>query len=162
MTEINYKAMKIAIFPGSFDPITKGHESIVKRAAPLFDKIIVAIGVNSSKKGMFDLSTREKWIRKTFENETNVEVMTYRGLTVDFCKEQKANYILRGLRSNADFEYEFTIAQMNKLLENNIETFFLLTEPEYSAISSTIVKDIQRNGGNASQFVPNGIDLNVV
>lgn len=154
--------MKIAIFPGSFDPITRGHESIVKRAAPLFDKIIVAIGVNSSKKGMFDLSTREKWIRKTFESETNVEVMTYRGLTVDFCKKQKANYILRGLRSNADFEYEFTIAQMNKLLENNVETFFLLTEPEYSAISSTIVKDIQRNGGNSSQFVPHGIDLNVV
>lgn len=151
--------MKIAVFPGSFDPITKGHESIVKRAAPLFDKIIVAIGVNSSKKGMFDHSTREKWIKQTFADIPNIEVVTYSGLTVDFCIEQSANYILRGLRSNADFEYEFTIAQMNKLLKNNVETFFLLTEPEYSAISSTIVKDIYRNNGDVSQFVPNAISL---
>lgn len=151
--------MKIAVFPGSFDPITKGHESIVKRAAPLFDKIIVAIGVNSSKKGMFDLPTREKWIKQAFADVPNVEVVTYSGLTVDFCIEQNANYILRGLRSNADFEYEFTIAQMNKLLKNNVETFFLLTEPEYSAISSTIVKDIYRNNGDVSQFVPDAISL---
>jgi len=150
---------RIAIFPGSFDPITKGHESIVKRAAPLFDKIIVAIGVNSSKKGMFDLEKREELIKKTFKNVSNVEVMTYSGLTVDFCEQQNANYILRGLRSNADFEYEFTIAQMNKLLKNKIETFFLLTEPEYSAISSTIVKDIYRNGGDVSQFIPAAISL---
>ncbi|MCT4580927.1 MAG: pantetheine-phosphate adenylyltransferase [Flavobacteriales bacterium] len=151
--------MKIAVFPGSFDPITKGHESIVKRAAPLFDKIIVAIGVNSSKKGMFDHPTREQWIKETFADVPNVEVMTYSGLTVDFCIKQEANYILRGLRSNADFEYEFTIAQMNKLLKNNVETFFLLTEPEYSAISSTIVKDIYRNNGDVSQFVPAAIKL---
>ena len=151
--------MKIAIFPGSFDPITKGHESIVKRAAPLFDKIIVAIGVNSSKKGMFDLDTREKWIRKTFEKTPNVEVTTYSGLTVDYCIEQKADYILRGLRSNADFEYEFTIAQMNKLLKNKIETLFLLTEPEFSSISSTIVKDIFKNEGDIRQFIPDVIDL---
>lgn len=151
--------MKIAVFPGSFDPITKGHESIVKRAAPLFDKIIVAIGVNSSKKGMFDLPTREKWIKQAFADVPNVEVVTYSGLTVDFCIEQNANYILRGLRSNADFEYEFTIAQMNKLLKNNVETFFLLTEPEYSSISSTIVKDIYRNNGDVSQFVPDAISL---
>ncbi len=151
--------MKIAVFPGSFDPITKGHESIVKRAAPLFDKIIVAIGVNSSKKGMFDHPTREKWIKQTFADVPNVEVMTYSGLTVDFCIQQNANYILRGLRSNADFEYEFTIAQMNKLLKDNVETFFLLTEPEYSAISSTIVKDIYRNNGDVSQFVPAAIKL---
>ncbi len=150
---------RIAIFPGSFDPITKGHESIVKRAAPLFDKIIVAIGVNSSKKGMFDLEKREELIKITFKNVSNVEVMTYSGLTVDFCKQQNANYILRGLRSNADFEYEFTIAQMNKLLKDKIETFFLLTEPQYSAISSTIVKDIYRNGGDVSQFIPEAISL---
>jgi len=152
--------MRIAIFPGSFDPITKGHESIVRRAAPLFDKIIVAIGVNASKKGMFDHSTREKWVKQTFADVSNVEVKTYSGLTVDFCIQQEANYILRGLRSNADFEYEFTIAQMNKLLKNNIETFFLLTEPEYSSISSTIVKDIYRNNGDVSQFVPKSIALN--
>lgn len=151
--------MNIAVFPGSFDPITKGHESIVKRASSLFDKIIVSIGVNSSKKGMFNVSDREKWIKETFKNIANVEVKTYSGLTVDFCIEQKANYILRGLRSNADFEYEFSIAQMNKLLKNNVETFFILTEPQYSAISSTIVRDIYRNKGNVNQFIPQGIIL---
>jgi pantetheine-phosphate adenylyltransferase len=151
--------MKTAIFPGSFDPITKGHESIVKRAAPLFDKIIVAIGDNSSKNRLFDLEKRIEWIKKTFENESNVEVMTYKGLTVDFCKEQKANYILRGLRSAIDFEYEQPIAQMNKNLNPSIESFFLLTDPEYSAVSSTIVKEIHKHGGNVSPFIPEGINL---
>ncbi len=151
--------MKTAIFPGSFDPITKGHESIVKRAAPLFDKIIVAIGDNSSKNRLFDLEKRIEWIKKTFKNEPNIEVMTYKGLTVDFCKEQKANYILRGLRSAIDFEYEQPIAQMNKNLNHNVESFFLITDPEYSAISSTIVKEIHKHGGNISPFIPEGINL---
>ena len=152
--------MKIAIFPGSFDPITKGHESIVKRAAPLFDKIIVAIGDNSSKNRMFELSKREAWIRKTFEDIANVDVMVYNGLTVDFCKTQNANYILRGLRSTTDFEYEQPIAQMNKNLNPNVESFFLLTEPEYSSVSSTIVKEIHKHGGNVAQFIPDVVDLN--
>lgn len=151
--------MKIAIFPGSFDPITKGHESIVKRAIPLFDKIIVAIGDNSSKNRKFDLSKRIEWIKQTFENDSKVVVMTYSGLTVDFCKEQKANYILRGLRSTIDFEYEQPIAQMNKNLNPSVESFFLLTEPEYSAISSTIVKEVYKHGGDISSFIPEGIQL---
>ncbi len=149
----------IAVFPGSFDPITKGHESIVRRASGLFDKIIVAIGVNASKKGMFSLEQKQKWIIDTFKDLPNVEVKSYTGLTVDFCIKEKAGYILRGLRSNADFEYEFTIAQMNKLLQNHVETYFLLTEPQYSAISSTIVRDIHRNGGDVSRFVPSGVQL---
>ncbi len=149
----------IAVFPGSFDPITKGHESIVRRASGLFDKIIVAIGVNASKKGMFTLEQKQKWIIDTFKDLPNVEVKSYTGLTVDFCIKEKAGYILRGLRSNADFEYEFTIAQMNKLLQNHVETYFLLTEPQYSAISSTIVRDIHRNGGDVSRFVPSGVQL---
>ncbi len=149
----------IAVFPGSFDPITKGHESIVRRASGLFDKIIVAIGVNASKKGMFSLEQKQKWIIDTFKDLPNVEVKSYTGLTVDFCIKENAGYILRGLRSNADFEYEFTIAQMNKLLQNHVETYFLLTEPQYSAISSTIVRDIHRNGGDVSRFVPSGVQL---
>lgn len=152
--------MKIAVFPGSFDPITKGHENIVKRAVSLFDKIIVAIGDNSSKKRTFPLQKRIEWIEKTFENENNVEVMTYQGLTVDFCKQQNANYILRGLRSTIDFEYEQPIAQMNKSLNPEVESFFLLTEPEFSNISSSIVKEIYKHNGNVSQFVPDAISLN--
>lgn len=151
--------MKIAVFPGSFDPITKGHESIVKRAVPLFDKIIVAIGDNSSKNRTFDITKRTEWIRKTFEKETNVEVMVYNGLTIDFCKEQKANFILRGLRSAIDFEYEQPIAQMNKKLNPDVESIFLLTEPELSSVSSTIVKEIYKHGGNISQFIPEGVSL---
>lgn len=150
---------RIAIFPGSFDPITKGHESIIKRALPIFDKIIIAIGTNSNKKYMFDLEQRKAWIENTFSNASNIEVKTYSGLTVDFCKEQNANFILRGLRSYSDFDYEFGIAQMNKSLVSNIETIFLLTEPEYSAISSTIVRDILRNNGKVEQFLPGAVTL---
>jgi len=150
---------RIAVFPGSFDPITKGHESIVKRAIPLFDKIIIAIGTNSSKKYMFDLAQRKLWLENTFKNSPNIEVIDYSGLTVEFCKEQNANFILRGLRSYSDFDYEFGIAQMNKSLVNNVETVFLLTEPEYSAISSTIVRDIIRNNGKVEQFLPNAVTL---
>lgn len=150
---------RIAVFPGSFDPITKGHESIVKRAIPLFDKIIIAIGTNSSKKYMFELEQRKSWIEKTFENNPTVEVLIYNGLTVDFCKKENANFILRGLRSYSDFDYEFGIAQMNKSLISNVETIFLLTEPELSPISSTIVRDIIRNNGNVEQFLPNAVTL---
>lgn len=150
---------KIAVFPGSFDPFTVGHESIVRRAIPLFDKIIVAIGFNSAKSGFFPLETRKKWIEDIFINDKSVFVETFEGLTVDFCLKIKANYLLRGLRTAADFEYERAIGQMNKVIAEGIETIFILTSPEHSFISSTIVREVIRHGGDASKFVPNGIDL---
>ena len=150
---------KTAIFPGSFDPITLGHESVIRRALPLFDEIIVAIGINSEKKGFFSIEKREKWIRQVFANESKIKVKRYEGLTVEFCKKERAQYILRGLRTSADFEFERVIAQMNKSMVNAIETVFLLTTPELSAITSTVVRDIIKHGGDASQFVPKGIRL---
>ncbi len=149
---------KIAVFPGSFDPITKGHESIIKRALPLFDNIIVAIGVNSSKNYMFSLEQRIAFCKTTF-TEDNISVETYQGLTVDFCNKKGARYLLRGLRTSADFEFERGIAQMNSAMHENIETIFMLTPTKYSAISSTIVRDILKNGGDVSQFIPQGITL---
>jgi pantetheine-phosphate adenylyltransferase len=151
---------KIAVFPGSFDPVTKGHENIIHRAIPLFDELIIAIGINSQKKYLFDLKTRMKWLDELFDRESSVRVMSYEGLTVDFCKKMNADFILRGLRTSADFEFERGIAQMNKAMVPAQETVFILTTPEYSAINSTIVRDIIRNGGDASAFVPDGIDLN--
>ena len=150
---------RIAVFPGSFDPITKGHESVVRRAIPLFDKIIIAIGTNSSKQYMFDLEQRKSWIENTFKDAPSVEITTFKGLTVEFCKNQNANFILRGLRSYSDFDYEFAIAQVNKSLEKNIETVFLLTDPEFSAISSTIVRDVILNNGKVAQFLPDSVTL---
>jgi pantetheine-phosphate adenylyltransferase len=150
---------RIAIFPGSFDPITKGHENILHRALPLFDEIIIAIGKNSSKQNYFSLEQREKWIKQVFANEPKVRIETYTGLTIDFCKKMNATFILRGLRTSADFEFEKAIAQNNKQMAPEIETVFILPIPELSAINSTIVRDIIRNNGDASQFVPNGIDL---
>lgn len=151
---------RIAIFPGSFDPITKGHESVVKRALPLFDKIIIAIGVNAEKKdSFFSLEKRIEWIKQTFKNEPDVEVMEYSGLTVDFCKKMNARFILRGLRTSADFEFERAIAQTNRFLAKNIETIFLLTTPEHTPINSTIVREVYKNGGDACLFVPEGIIL---
>lgn len=148
---------KIAVFPGSFDPITLGHESIVRRALPLFDEIIIAIGENSNKKNQFDVETRSQWINKVFEGEKKISVKQYKGLTVDFCKSQNASFILRGLRTSADFEFERVIAQMNKAMFSDIETIFILSQPEYSAIASSVVRDILRNGGDAAQFVPKAI-----
>lgn len=152
---------RIAIFPGSFDPITKGHENILLRSLPLFDEIIVAIGKNSSKQNYFSLEQREKWLKQVFVNEPKVSVETYTGLTIDFCKKKDANFILRGLRTSADFEFEKAIAQNNKIMAPEIETIFILPVSELSAINSTIVRDIIRNGGNAAPFVPAGIDLKV-
>ena len=148
---------RIAVFPGSFDPITLGHESIIHRSLPLFDKVIIAIGVNSTKEGYFSLEKRKQWIEKAFKGTKNLEVKTYAGLTIDFCKKEKANYILRGLRTSADFEFERVIAQMNRSMNENIETVFILSSPELSAITSTIVRDIIRNGGDATQFIPAAI-----
>jgi pantetheine-phosphate adenylyltransferase len=150
---------RIAVFPGSFDPFTIGHESIVRRAMPMFDRIIVAIGFNSGKQGFFPVEKRLQWINEVFEYDDNVSVYSYQGLTVDFCKEQNAHYLLRGLRTAADFEYERMIAQVNRAMTPDIESVFLLTEPEYSAVNSSIVREIIRMGGDASQFLPNSYDL---
>lgn len=150
---------KIAVFPGSFDPITVGHESIIKRALPLFDKIIVAIGYNSNKEGFFTLEKRINWIRDVFKDENKIVVDSYEGLTVEYLKKTKAKYILRGLRTSADFEYERAIAQTNKYLDKNIETVFFLSSPEHTPINSTIIREVVRHGGDASQFVPKAVKL---
>ena len=151
--------MKIAIFPGSFDPFTIGHESIVKRGLDLFDKIIVGIGYNTNKKGFISIENRKKLIDKVFEDYKKVEVKTYTGLTINFCKENDAYYILRGLRTSADFEYERAIGQMNHFLEDKVETIFLLTETNHTPISSTIIREVYKSGGDVSQFIPQNIDL---
>jgi pantetheine-phosphate adenylyltransferase len=150
---------KIAIFPGSFDPFTIGHESIVNRAVPMFDKIIIMIGYNANKKSFFPIEKRMKWINQVFENIEKVEVRLHDGLTVDFCKEVGARYILRGLRTSADFEYERAIAQINKKMHPEIETVFLLTLPEHTPVNATIIRDIVFHGGDASQFLPKGLDM---
>lgn len=150
---------RIAIFPGSFDPITKGHENILRRALPLFDEIIIAIGKNSSKQNYFSLEQRENWIKQVFANEPKVRIESYTGLTIDFCKKVNAKFILRGLRTSADFEFEKSIAQNNNIMAPEIETVFILPIPELSAINSTIVRDIIRNGGDASPFVPKSIEV---
>jgi pantetheine-phosphate adenylyltransferase len=153
--------MKIAVFPGSFDPITKGHQDIIERALPLFDKIIVAIGQNSAKKYHYSLEQRTNFIELTFNNNPKIEVISYTGLTIDFCKSVNASYILRGIRNSSDYLYENSIAQMNKAMENDIETIFIPTIPELAAINSTIVRDILINGGNVEQFVPTAIKNNL-
>lgn len=145
---------RVAIFPGSFDPFTVGHESIVKRAIPLFDKIVIMIGFNSNKRSFFPVEKREKWINEVFAHEPKVTVESHEGLTVDFCKKVNARYILRGLRTSADFEYERAIAQVNKKMYPQIESVFLLTMPEHTPINSTIVRDIIFHGGDASMFLP--------
>ncbi|GAB1462235.1 pantetheine-phosphate adenylyltransferase [Pedobacter sp.] len=149
-----YLDMKIALFPGSFDPITIAHVDILKRALPLFDKIVVGIGLNSSKQSFLSAEKREEIVNSIFVNDSNVQVQTYQGLTIDFCKKIGANYMVRGIRSASDFEYERAIAQINKSMMPEVETIILLSKPEYSAISSTIVRDILRNNGDVSQFVP--------
>lgn len=145
---------KIGLFPGSFDPFTKGHEVVVKKALTLFDKVIIAVGVNSKKTYLFDLEKRMKHIASLFENEPNVEVKTYQKLTVEFCKEVGANFIVRGLRDSKDFEYEKSIAHMN-LEISNIETVFLLTAQKYGAINASIVREIFRNNASIDAFVTN-------
>ena len=150
---------RIALFPGSFDPITKGHENIMLRALPLFDEIIIAVGINSSKKSFYTIEERLEQIKKVFENEPKVRVQTYSGLTVNFCKEVGANYILRGLRTATDFEFENLIAQNNKVMVPGVESIFMIPETQFSAINSTIVRDIIRNGGDPTPFVPSSINL---
>lgn len=151
--------MKIAVFPGSFDPITTGHIDIVKRALPLFDKIIMAIGVNSVKKTLFTLEERLAWLEKVFENDDKVEVGHFEGLTVHYCDELGAKYLVRGLRNGSDFDYEKTISQLNNIVGDDIETVFFISKPEFSHISSTIVREIIKGKGDASPFIPPEIKI---
>ena len=150
--------MRKAVFPGSFDPITLGHQDIIKRSIPLFDEIVIAIGVNADKKYMFSLEDRKRFIEETFKGEVKVSVITYEGLTIDLCHQIKADFILRGLRNPADFEFEKAIAHTNRAL-SNIETIFLLTAAETSFISSSIVRDVIRNGGDYQKLVPEAVRL---
>ena len=145
---------RICLFPGTFDPVTLGHTDIIYRAKPLFDKIIIGVGKNSSKTPMFSAEQRLAWFEEIFKGEENIESSIYEGLTVNFCKEINANFILRGIRYVSDFEYEKTIADANRTLDATIETIFLTGEPKYTSVASTIVRDIIRNGGNASPFLP--------
>jgi pantetheine-phosphate adenylyltransferase len=150
---------KIAVFPGSFDPITRGHQNIIERALPLFDEIIIGIGFNTNKNYFFSQDRREEFIRQTFAKEKKVKVSSYSGLTINFCRETGATHILRGLRTSADFEFERAIAQMNKSMAPEIETVFIVSEPSLSHISSTIVRDILLYQGDVSIFVPEGLKL---
>ncbi|MDC3258015.1 pantetheine-phosphate adenylyltransferase [Flavobacteriales bacterium] len=150
---------KIAIFPGSFSPFSIGHKSIIDRALPMFDKIIIAIGINSDKNQYFSIEERIKWIEDVYINNPKINVKFYEGLTVDFCCKEKAKYILRGLRDSHDFKFEKNIAQMNKELNKTIETIFLIAPAEISHISSTIIRDIIKNGGDVSKFIPKQIKI---
>lgn len=152
--------MRKAIFPGSFDPITLGHFDIIKRSLPLFDEIIIAIGVNADKKYMFSIEDRKRFIQESFANEPQVSVITYEGLTIDLCKKFGAKFILRGLRNPADFEFEKAIAHTNRRL-SKIETVFLLTAAQTSFISSSIVRDVIRNGGDYKILVPESVKVKI-
>jgi len=151
--------MKRAVFPGSFDPITLGHYDIIKRGIHLFDEIVVAIGINAEKKYMFPLELRKKFIEEAFAGESKIKVITYEGLTIDLCKKLNAQFILRGLRNPADFEFEKAIAHTNRKL-SKIETVFLLTASRTSYISSSIVRDVIRNGGDYTVLVPESVVIN--
>jgi len=150
---------RIALFPGSFDPITNGHVDIILRALPLFDKVIIAVGENATKKYMFDLPQRLAWIKETFAGESKIEVTTYAGLTVDFAEKVGASFLLRGVRNPADFEFEKAISQANRQLAPKLETVFLLTSAEFGYISSSIVRDVYKNGGDYSLFVPKQVRI---
>lgn len=150
---------KTAVFPGSFDPFTVGHEALVKRALGIFDEIIIAVGENAEKKSYFSLEARQKMIKKAFSDEPRVKVDHYSGLTVDYCRKKDVRFLLRGLRTSADFEFERAVGQVNKSMAPAIETVFLLTAPEHSFVNSTIVRDILKNGGDASGFIPASINI---
>ncbi|GAB1418541.1 pantetheine-phosphate adenylyltransferase [Bacteroidales bacterium] len=153
--------MKRAVFPGSFDPITLGHEALVLRALRLFDEIIVAIGKNQLKQGFFSLAQRREWTEQVFRAYPQVKVIEYEGLTVEFCRKMDAGFILRGLRTSADFEFERGIGQVNQMITPDIETVFLLTAPELTPVTSSIIRDIFRNGGDTTPFIPKGIRLTI-
>lgn len=146
--------MRIAVFPGTFDPITIGHIDIIQRALPLFDKLIIGIGRNANKVAMFSEEMRLKWLHELFKDQPKVSSLVYEGLTVDCCKKAGANFIIRGIRYVSDFEYEKAIADMNRSLDHNIETVFLTCLPQYTSVASTLVRDVIRNNGDATPFVP--------
>jgi pantetheine-phosphate adenylyltransferase len=148
---------RICLFPGTFDPVTLGHTDIIDRALPLFDKVVVGIGLNASKSVMFSPEQRLQWIQEIYKGRRKVEGAIYEGLTVEYCKKIGARFILRGIRYVSDFEYEKTIADANRTLDKSIETIFLTGEPKYTSVASTIVRDIIRNGGNASPFLPDAV-----
>ena len=150
---------RICLFPGTFDPITLGHVDVIHRAVSLFDKLIIGVGINSTKQPMFTIEQRAGWINEIFRNEPRIEVTGYEGLTVDYCNKIGAKYILRGIRYVSDFEYEKAIADMNRMLVPDIETIFLTCAPLYSTISSTLVRDVIRNGGNARMFIPDEVQF---
>ena len=152
---------RICLFPGTFDPVTLGHVDIIDRALPLFDKIIVGIGLNTTKTPMFSPEQRLEWINEIYENEPRVKGAIYEGLTVNFCKKISANFILRGIRYVSDFEYEKTIADANRTMDKELETVFLTGEPKYTSVASTIVRDIIRNGGDATPFLPDVVALSL-
>lgn len=151
--------MRIALFPGTFDPITLGHTDVINRALTLFDKIVIGIGINSSKQPMFSVTQRIEWIQSIYKNHPEIEVRTYEGLTINFCKELDANFILRGIRNVGDYEYEKSIADMNRSLYPSIETIFLACSPIYTSLSSTIVREVIKHGGDYSKFLPKEIVL---
>lgn len=148
---------RIALFPGSFDPITLGHVDIIERAVPLFDEIKIAVGTNSAKNYLFPLQQRVEWIEQTFAHEPKISVITYEGLTVDFAREQGVQFLLRGLRNPADFEFEKAIAQANREMVPDLETVFLLTNARYAYISSSIVREVYNHGGDFQKFVPSTV-----
>jgi pantetheine-phosphate adenylyltransferase len=146
--------MRIALFPGTFDPVTFGHIDIIERSVPLFDKLYIGIGLNANKKPMFSAEQRQNWLHDLFQHEPKIEGLVYEGLTVDCCKRIGAQYIIRGIRYVNDFEYEKAIADMNRSLDDGIETIFLTCLPKYTSVASTLVRDVLRYGGDVSQFVP--------
>lgn len=150
---------KIAVFPGSFDPFTVGHENIVLRALDLFDRIIVAIGIHSTKQPLLKIESRVEMVNQVFRTNDQVSADYFEGLTVDYCRKVNATHMLRGIRTSADFEYERAISQINKKMLPSVESIFLLTTPEHTPVNSTIIRDIIRNGGDASQFLPAGVDI---
>jgi pantetheine-phosphate adenylyltransferase len=145
---------RVCLFPGTFDPVTLGHTDIINRALPLFDRLVIGIGRNSSKAPMFSEEQRVNWIKTIYQSEPKVDVVAYDGLTVECCKRIGANFLLRGIRYVNDFEYEKAIADMNRSLDNKIETIFLTCLPQFTSVASTLVRDVIRNGGDASQFLP--------
>lgn len=153
---------RICLFPGTFDPVTLGHVDIINRALPLFDKIVVGIGLNAAKVPMFSAEQRQQWIREIYKDEERVEGAVYEGLTIDYCRKIGAHFILRGIRYVSDFEYEKTIADANRTLDRSIETIFLTGEPKYTSVASTIVRDIIRNGGNAAPFLPELVAQSII
>ena len=152
---------RIALFPGTFDPITIGHLDIIHRALPLFDKLVIGIGRNANKSAMFSEEQRMKWIREIFGDNPKVSVVVYEGLTVECCRKVAANFIVRGIRYVNDFEYEKAIADMNRSLDKDIETVFLTCLPQYTSVASTLVRDVIRNGGNARQFLPDAVSKDI-